>query len=127
MRALAVSRNPKTREWVRSALGPDWEVAEASNAIEALRALADEWADVVIANQTTEPYGAFGLAHDLKMEKDPPAVIVLLDRAQDNWLAKWSGADAWLVHPVDPFELAATARELEGALEVEEPAGEEPS
>jgi DNA-binding response OmpR family regulator len=31
---------------------------------------------------------------------------------QDEWLAKWSGADAWLTKPVDPFALADTAAEL---------------
>jgi DNA-binding response OmpR family regulator len=37
-------------------------------------------------------------------------VIVILERAQDQWLAKWSGADRWLVRPVDPFELAEAVR-----------------
>jgi hypothetical protein len=32
--------------------------------------------------------------------------VILLDRKHDAWLAKWSGADAWFVKPVDPFELA---------------------
>ena len=36
----------------------------------------------------------------------PGVVVVLLDRSQDQWLAKWSGADAWFVKPVDPFALA---------------------
>jgi len=39
-------------------------------------------------------------------------VIVLLERTQDNWLAKWSGTDRWLTQPIDPFELVRTAREL---------------
>ena len=29
----------------------------------------------------------------------------VLDRAQDEWLARWSGADVWFVKPVNPFEL----------------------
>jgi DNA-binding response OmpR family regulator len=32
--------------------------------------------------------------------------VILLDRKQDEWLARWSGADAWFVKPVDPFALA---------------------
>ena len=32
--------------------------------------------------------------------------IVLLERTQDTWLAKWSGTDRWLTQPIDPFELA---------------------
>jgi DNA-binding response OmpR family regulator len=31
---------------------------------------------------------------------------------QDSWLARWSGADAWFVKPVDPFELADRLVEL---------------
>ena len=34
--------------------------------------------------------------------------VVMLERPQDAWLAEWSGADAWFVKPVNPFELAAT-------------------
>ena len=33
-------------------------------------------------------------------------IVVLLERAQDEWLARWSGADAWFTKPVNPFELA---------------------
>ena len=32
--------------------------------------------------------------------------MILLDRAVDEWLARWAGADAWFVKPVDPFALA---------------------
>jgi hypothetical protein len=35
-------------------------------------------------------------------------VIIFLDRRQDEWLARWSGADAWFVKPVNPFEIADT-------------------
>jgi DNA-binding response OmpR family regulator len=38
--------------------------------------------------------------------------VILLERMHDAWLAKWSGADAWFVKPVDPFELADRLLEL---------------
>ena len=38
--------------------------------------------------------------------------MVLLERKHDSWLAKWSGADAWYVKPVDPFEMADRLLEL---------------
>ena len=35
-------------------------------------------------------------------------IVILLERPQDAWLAEWSGADAWFVKPVNPFELVDT-------------------
>ncbi len=39
-------------------------------------------------------------------------IVILLERKHDAWLARWSGADAWFVKPVDPFELADRLLEL---------------
>jgi len=39
-------------------------------------------------------------------------IVILLERKQDAWLARWSGADAWFVEPVDPFALADRLVEL---------------
>jgi len=103
---LIVSRSERARAWMRRALDPAWEIDEASNGLEALKRARDDGDyDLVIADETTEPFGAFGLARELKILPEPPAVIVLLERTQDNWLAKWSGTDRWLTQPIDPFEL----------------------
>ena len=112
MKALIVSRSERARAWVRSALGPSWIVDEAINGLEAVRRAQDDGYDLVIADETTEPFGAFGLARELKILPEPPSVIVLLERTQDTWLARWSGVDAWLTQPIDPFEVARTATEL---------------
>ena len=58
--------------------------------------------------------GAFGLARTLRDALDPytGVIVILLERKHDTWLAKWSGADAWFVKPVDPFELADRLLEL---------------
>lgn len=110
MKILVVSEDPRARDWVRLSIGSDVNYIDAANGLEALRLGQTEEPDVVIADETTEPYGAFGLARELKALPRPPRVIVLLERAQDNWLAKWSGADHWLLRPIDPFELAETVR-----------------
>ena len=112
MKVLLASEDPRARAWVMGALGPGWEVAEASAGIEARRIVEREPPDLVIADETMEGYGAFGLTRDIKTFADPPAVLILLERAQDDWLAKWSGADRWLVRPIDPFELGEAARGL---------------
>jgi DNA-binding response OmpR family regulator len=110
MKILVVSEDPRARDWVRLSIGSDATYVDATNGLEALRLAREELLDVVIADETTEPFGAFGLARELKMLSRPPKVVVLLERAQDTWLAKWSGADRWLLRPVDPFELAETVR-----------------
>jgi len=113
MNVLVVSRSERARAWIRRSLDHDLQIDEASNGLEALKRAREEGDyDLVIADETTEPFGAFGLARELKILAEPPAVIVLLERPQDTWLAKWSGADRWLTQPIDPFELKKTSREL---------------
>jgi len=112
MNVLVVSRSERARAWIRRSLDPRLQIDEASNGLEALKRSRDEEYDLVISDETTEPFGAFGLARELKILTEPPAVIVLLERTQDTWLAKWSGADRWLTQPIDPFELDRTAHDL---------------
>jgi|SRR5919109_1048910 DNA-binding response OmpR family regulator len=114
MRALVVSDRESNRRWMRSALGPDWEILEAATGLEARDACEQIRVELVVTDQTAQPYGAFGLTRDLKMLANPPAVIILLERAQDVWLSKWAGANRWFVRPVDAFELARAAGELAG-------------
>lgn len=115
MKVLVVSLSERARAWMRMALGPRWEASEAANGLEALRMARADTPDLVVADEGTEPFGAFGLARELKMLPSPPAMIVLLERGVDTWLAKWSGADRWLLQPVDAIELARAANELAGA------------
>ena len=58
--------------------------------------------------------GAFALAKALRDDTVPftGVIVILLERKHDAWLARWSGADAWFVRPVDPFELADRVLEL---------------
>ena len=84
------------------------EVFEATDGSRGARLAWRERPDVVLADEITSRAGAFALTKELK-GADPPfggRVIILLDRSQDEWLAEWSGADAWLVKPADPFRLA---------------------
>ena len=110
MKILVVSEDPRMLDFARSSVGSEPEYLSASNGLEAVRLADAEVPQVVIADETTEPFGAFGLSRELKMLAIPPRVIVLLERAQDQWLARWSGADRWLVRPIDPFELAEAVR-----------------
>jgi DNA-binding response OmpR family regulator len=114
MKVIVASVDPRIRAWVGKVLGPPWELIDATDGLDARRRAQTDAPDLLIADETMETYGAFGLARDVKQLSKPPAVIVLLERAQDTWLAKWSGADRWFVRPVNPFALAGAARELSG-------------
>ena len=112
-----MSPNPETRELMGLAvagisrtLGERLDFLEATNGERALKVAWRERPDVVIADEFASRAGAFAMAKDLRGAQDPfPGVIVIvLDRHQDEWLAKWSGADAWFVKPVNPFELVDT-------------------
>jgi DNA-binding response OmpR family regulator len=114
VKVLIISGDPAVREWValavRSAqrrLNEPFEVVESNDGV---RGVALAWRhapDVVVADEITSRAGAFAVARDLK-GADPPfpgSVVILLERPQDQWLARWSGADAWFDKPVNPFEL----------------------
>ncbi|GAC1415443.1 MAG: response regulator transcription factor [Actinomycetota bacterium] len=114
MNVLVVSESASRRQWVMGALGGSWSLSEAADGRRALQVVkdGDDDIDLVITDETAEPFGAFGLSRELKQMIDPPKIIVMLERIQDQWLAKWSGADRWLINPIDPFALADAAAEL---------------
>ena len=123
MKALLISADPNVREWMALAtrtaarrMGEEFDTLEARDGLVGLALAWREFPDVVVADEITSRAGAFAVAMDLKGAAPPfpGAVIVLLDRSQDEWLARWSGADAWFVKPVNPFELGdAVTRILE--------------
>lgn len=126
MKLLVVSANPQVREEMaitvrsverRSGRSVDI-VLEARDGLEGIAMARRHSPQVVIADEIMSRAGAFALARDLKGSSPPfaGAVFILLERREDEWLARWSGADAWFVKPVDPFELAsAVTGYLEGA------------
>jgi len=121
MKVLLVSPDPKLREMMRIAVGSiaragegEPEFLEATDGERGIKAAWRDRPEIVVADEIASRAGAFALAKDLRGAEEPfpGAIIILLDRSQDTWLARWSGADAWFVKPVDPFELAGRAMEL---------------
>ena len=125
MKILLVAADPKTRELMRLAAGSvrrsagegSVQFIEASDGLEGMKAAWRLRPEVVVADEITSHAGAFALAKDLKGAAPPfpGRVVILLDRAQDEWLARWSGADAWFTKPVNPFELAEVIAGFLGA------------
>jgi DNA-binding response OmpR family regulator len=115
VKVLVISADPDVRSQLEIALrsteratGEGWEVLEASNGIAGLKLAWREMPDLVVADEIASGAGAFAVAKDLRNQLQPfPGIIVIvLERRQDAWLARWSGADAWVVKPIDAFELA---------------------
>lgn len=121
MEVLLVSPDPESRRLmalvVRSIerrLGTEITFRSAKDGeLGAVAAFRDR-PDMVIADQIASREGAFSLAKTLRDAADPytGVIFILLERKHDAWLAKWSGADAWFVKPVDPFEIADRSLEL---------------
>ena len=121
MEVLLVSPDPASRELTTLAVrsierrvGSELRFRAARNGELGIRAALRDRPEIVIADEIASRAGAFALARTLRDDADPytGAIVILLDRRHDAWLAKWSGADAWFVKPVDPFELADRVLEL---------------
>jgi DNA-binding response OmpR family regulator len=113
--ALVISPDPDLREQLRVAVRSaerqteePWRSLEATNGIDGMRVAWRELPDLVVADEIASGAGGFAVARDLKGATEPfgGAVILVLARPQDEWLARWSGADAWVTKPIDPFVLA---------------------
>ena len=116
---LLVADDPGFRDRLTLALerlelsGEEVSFLEAANGNDALVLAEAHQPDLVVADVSVSPYGGFGLTRDLKASPEISCpVILVLDRLQDEWLGRWSGADALVNRPVDPFALAQVASRL---------------
>ena len=116
---LLVADDPAFRDRLALALerleagGEEVGFLEAANGNDALVLAEAHHPDLVVADVAVTPYGGFGLTRDLKAIPETACpVILVLDRFQDEWLGRWSGADALVNRPVDPFALAEVASRL---------------
>jgi CheY-like chemotaxis protein len=116
---LLVAEDPGFRDRLALALerleagGEEVGFLEAANGNDALVLAEAHHPDLVVADVAVSPYGGLGLTRDLKADRGTACpVILILERFQDEWLGRWSGADALVNRPVDPFALAAVASRL---------------
>jgi CheY-like chemotaxis protein len=121
MEVLLVSPDPASRDMMRLVvrsierrLGSPIVFFEAANGEEGVRIARRAQPDAIVADEIASREGAFSLARTLHDDVHPfrGAIVILLERRQDEWLADWSGADAWFVKPIDPFALADRLLEL---------------
>src|SRR5262245_38023116 len=95
-------------------LGRELRFRAAANGDLGTRAALRDRPQLIVADELASRAGAFSLAKTLRDAQEPFAgvIVILLERRQDAWLARWSGADAGLVKPADPFEIADRLWEL---------------
>jgi DNA-binding response OmpR family regulator len=118
---LLVSPDPASRALMALAVrsierrvGSPLRFRAAKNGELGIRAALRDRPEIVVADEIASRAGAFALAKALRDDAAPfnGVIVILLERKHDEWLARWSGADAWFVRPVDPFELADRVLEL---------------
>lgn len=85
------------------------QISFATDAREAWKLMTSSAPSVLVGEIRTGSAGAVGLARDMsqhRLLKDVP-ILMLLERGQDEWLARQAGADKTLVQPVVGDELIA--------------------
>lgn len=117
---LVYSDDASIRERVKLALGrrpaadvPRVEYIETATEPACVKHLDTGKIDLAILDGEANPAGGLGICRAAKNEVyDCPPVLVLIARAQDAWLAKWSEADAVVSYPLDPVQLASASAHL---------------
>ena len=115
MKVVVYSHDADVRAQVRLAIGrrpamdvPDAEIIEVATQPALFRLLDAGGAEVMVLDGEAQPAGGMGVCRQAKDEiYQCPPVLLIVGRADDGWLATWSGADAVISHPIDPRALAS--------------------
>jgi DNA-binding response OmpR family regulator len=111
---LVYSDDPAVRERVRVAVGrrPD-PALEAADGGALVTRVDQGGVDVCILDAEAAPEGGMGISRQLKNEiADCPAMLLMVMRRDDRWLARWSMADGVVQQPIDPVELTEVLVQL---------------
>jgi DNA-binding response OmpR family regulator len=120
MKVLVYSDDANTRAQIRLAIGrrpapglPQVEYVECATEPMVFRRLEEGGIAVAVLDGEAQPAGGMGVCRQAKDEiYDCPAVLVIIARRDDGWLATWSRADAVITQPIDPVALAGSVAEL---------------
>lgn len=97
--------------------GPGVDIEEASSGLETIARVKEGGVDLVIVDLQIGSMGGMAITMELRnLESyggaDPVAVLMLLDRRPDVFLARRSGAEGFVVKPLDPQRLRSAVRAL---------------
>ena len=95
--------------------GADARVSRIRAGRDVRRSVVELEPDVVVLDLQIGSMGGLAACLDLRLEEGAGRlptqnVLLLLDREADVFLARRSGADGWLVKPLDSFRLRKAAR-----------------
>ena len=108
---VVASDAPSVRADVVTVLGnPEDVVVEVSSGPQAIEVVVNQEVDLLVVDIQMSNMGGMAVCMELRLEasygKLPHVpVLMLLDRRPDVFLARRSGAEGWLVKPLDPRRL----------------------
>lgn len=123
---LLATDAPEVWDEVDAALASDecsvLRVRRGADVVEAIRNVTP---DIVVLDQQIGTMGAMAAAMEVRLEESgdrlrPQKILLLLDRADDVFLARRCEADGWLVKPLDNRRLAAAVAAVLDGDTVEE-------
>jgi DNA-binding response OmpR family regulator len=100
--------------------GPNTTIRTVHKGADVVPALKEQAADLVILDLQIGNMGGMAICLDVRLEEGAgrlghSAMLMLLDRRADVFLARRTAADGWLVKPLDPIRLRrATTKLLDG-------------
>jgi len=109
MKVVVYSHDADIRARVRLAIGhrpapdvPEAEIVEVATEPALFRLLDAGQVDVMVLDGEAQPAGGMGVCRQAKDEiYNCPPVLLIIGRADDGWLATWSGAAAVVSHPIE--------------------------
>jgi len=115
---IIASDTASVRKDVASTIdSPELEIIEASSGPEVIELATTEPVDLVIADLQMGSMGAIAVCLELRLQAsygaiDPVPFLMLLDRRADVFQARRSGAEGWLVKPLDAIRVRRALRAL---------------
>ena len=115
---LVASDLPTLRNEIEAVIsGPDIEVRTVTSGPGVVAFVAEESPDLVIVDMQIGNMGGMAICLELRLQESYDAidhipVLMLLDRRPDVFLARRSGAEGWLVKPIDPLRLRRVVNAL---------------
>ena len=115
---LVASDAPTLREEVEAVIsGPDREVRAVNSGPEVITFVGEESPDLLIVDMQMGNMGGMAVCLELRLEESygnlgHVPVLMLLDRRPDVFVARRSGAEGWVVKPLDPIRIRRAVTSL---------------
>jgi len=105
------------RELETMLAGPGIDIEEASSGPDVIARVKEGGVDLVVVDLQIGAMGGMAITMELRnLESyggaDPVSVLMLLDRRPDVFLARRSGAEGFIVKPLEPQRLRSAVRAL---------------